>query len=244
MRFHGLRNRTVQLAICSSSTRGRSSCSASICPCMGCDLPVEASTSRSSLHFNRSSPNNARLLASVSQLARACRMRRPLDPSRSLTTIDSLMLICFQQTLDLTLYAHPVACELKFHLGQVAPDALFSIRYKTQNQLLCDQPPHQPLCVLEVVLAPSRSTVGECLCQVQTPYAAPTPATPIASTAPSIPSPLLQRSALAATSISGATHLAWWRTAPLRLRLRRARIHDSTIRTSYVRLFLQPCRPS
>src|SRR5258708_318347 len=73
----------------------------------------------------------------------------------------------FQQTLDLTLYAYPVACELKFHPGQVAPDALFPIRYKTQNQLLCDQPPHQPLRVLEVMLAPSRSTVGECLCQVQ-----------------------------------------------------------------------------
>jgi hypothetical protein len=31
----------------------------------------------------------------------------------------------FQQTLDLTLYAHPVACELKLHPGQVAPDALY-----------------------------------------------------------------------------------------------------------------------
>src|ERR1700694_1142431 len=28
----------------------------------------------------------------------------------------------FQQTLDLTLYAYPVACELKFHPGQVAPE--------------------------------------------------------------------------------------------------------------------------
>src|SRR5216683_4065837 len=41
-------------------------------------------------------------------------------------------------------------------------------------------------------------------------YMAPTPTTPIASTGPWIPSPLLPRPALAAKSIIAVGHSAWW----------------------------------
>ena len=85
--------RLFSLAICSSSNCCRSSWSASICRCMGCDLPVKASTSCSLVHFNRSSPSNASLSASVSPLARAWRIRRPLDPNKSVTSADSLIRI-------------------------------------------------------------------------------------------------------------------------------------------------------
>jgi hypothetical protein len=72
-----------------------------------------------------------------------------------------------KQTLNLTLQAHSVAYQLQLHPGQLAPEALFPIRYKTENQFLGGQPPHQPLRVLEVMLATSRSAVGKCLRQVQ-----------------------------------------------------------------------------
>src|SRR6266566_741392 len=43
-------------------------------------------------------------------------------------------------------------------------------------------------------------------------YTAPTPTTPIASSGPWIPSPLLPPLALAAKSIIGAGHSAWWQS--------------------------------
>src|SRR6266404_10010522 len=73
----------------------------------------------------------------------------------------------FEQTLHLTLQTYLVARELQFHPCQVAPSALFPMRDKTQDQLVCDQSPHQPLGILEVMLASPRGTVGECLRQLQ-----------------------------------------------------------------------------
>ena len=116
----------------------------------------------------------------------------------------------FQQTLHLTLQPYPVAPELQFHPRQVPPTALFPIRDKTQDQLVCDQPPHQPLGILEVMLAPPRGTVGECLRQLQTHVGLQPPTRPIASTGPWIPSLLPPPPALAAKLIIGVGHLAWW----------------------------------
>jgi hypothetical protein len=66
----------------------------------------------------------------------------------------------------LVLQSYPVAPKLQFHSGQVAPGALFSVRHKTQDQLLGDQPTHQPLGIFEVMLASSRSTIRKCLGQM------------------------------------------------------------------------------
>src|SRR5260370_32779819 len=73
----------------------------------------------------------------------------------------------FQQTLDLTLEPYPVAYQLQLHPGQVAPDGLPPVSYKTQNEFLCNQPSHQPFRVLEIMLAPSRSTIRKRLPQRQ-----------------------------------------------------------------------------
>src|SRR6266481_2437921 len=83
----------LSLAIWVSINCSRSSCNASISRCRGCALPVKASTSCSSVHCNRLSPNWASCLGSVSPAAKARRMRSPLAPSRSLTTMDSLIRI-------------------------------------------------------------------------------------------------------------------------------------------------------
>ena len=61
--------------------------------CIGCGLPVKASISCSSLHRKRSSPKAANFFGSLSPWAKAHRIRSPLTPKRSLTTLDSLMRI-------------------------------------------------------------------------------------------------------------------------------------------------------
>src|SRR5258708_653881 len=65
----------------------------------------------------------------------------------------------FQQTLHLILQSDSVACELHLHAGEAAPNTLFPVGHKTQDQLIGDQPPYQPLRIFEIMLAPSRSTV-------------------------------------------------------------------------------------
>src|SRR5438552_11999029 len=65
MRLHGLRDQTIELCDLPIISCSRSSCSASICRCIGCGLPVNASTSCSSLHFSRSSPKSANCFGSV-----------------------------------------------------------------------------------------------------------------------------------------------------------------------------------
>jgi hypothetical protein len=74
----------------------------------------------------------------------------------------------FQQALDLTIKPYSVAYQLQLHPGQVAPDTLLSTGHKTQDELLSNEPPHQPLRVLEIMLPPSASAVGKRLRQVQT----------------------------------------------------------------------------
>src|SRR5215468_3646096 len=60
----------------------------------------------------------------------------------------------FQQTLYLVLQSYSVARKLHLHAGQAAPNTLFPVGHKTQDQLIGDQPPHQPLRIFEVMLAP------------------------------------------------------------------------------------------
>jgi len=126
---------------------------------MGCALPVRASTSCSSgaqqplisqprqllgvrLPFGQC-PQNAKP-AGAQQIAHD---NRQLDPH------------LFQQTLHLVLQSYPVARELHLHPGHAAPSTLFPVGHKTQDQLVRDQPPHQPLGILKFMLAPPRSTV-------------------------------------------------------------------------------------
>src|ERR1039457_4666685 len=135
---------------------------------MGCTLPVRASTSCSSVHCNRSSPSWANFLGSVSPSAKACRMRSPLAPSKLLTTIDSLMRISSSRHSIWFCSRTRSRVELHLHAGEAAPNTLFPVGHKTQYQLIGDQPPHQPLGIFEVMLAPPRCTVGERLRQLQT----------------------------------------------------------------------------
>src|SRR5258708_32551723 len=72
-----------------------------------------------------------------------------------------------QQTLHLILQPHPVPCELRLLPRHAAPSTLLPIRNKAQDQLVRDQPPHQTFGVFEVVLAPTRGTVGQPLSPLQ-----------------------------------------------------------------------------
>src|SRR5215813_591371 len=155
-------------AICSSINCNRCSCKVSIPRCMGCTLPVNASTSCSSVQCNRSSPSSANCLGSLSPCAKACRMPSPLAPSKLLTTIDSLMRISSSRhsIWFCSRTRSRVSCTfMRVRLRHIRCSPSGD---KTQDQLIGDQPPHQPLRIFEIRLAPPRSTVGERLRQVQT----------------------------------------------------------------------------
>src|SRR5439155_7538141 len=97
--------------------------------------------------------------------------------------------------------------------GHAAPNTLFPVGHKTQDQFVSNQSAHQSLGILEIMLAPSRRTIGKRLRPGANAYAAPVPATPTASTGQSIPSPLLLPPDPVTRSVVGATGSAWWRTA-------------------------------
>ena len=65
----------------------------------------------------------------------------------------------FQPTLDLVLPSYSVARELQLPTGQAAPVTRFATGHKTQNQFVGDQPAHQPLRILEILLTPTGRTV-------------------------------------------------------------------------------------
>lgn len=68
-----------------------------------------------------------------------------------------------------TAKAHPVAYQLQLHPAQVPPDTLLPIWNKTEDEFLGDQLPYQPICILDVMLASSRSTVGKRSRQMKAP---------------------------------------------------------------------------
>ncbi len=91
--FSSWASRRSSDSIDSSILVSSSKCNFKICKWMGVGAPRSASISSSRLHFSFSSPNAANWTGSVIPFAKAVRMRRPLAPSRSLITPESLIRI-------------------------------------------------------------------------------------------------------------------------------------------------------
>ena len=94
-------------------------------------------------------------------------MRRPLTPSQSLTTLDSLIRASSRNASTWFLEAHSFAHQLQPPACHQSPCTLFRLRYKAQHPFAGQPTPPQTFRIPEIVLASLGRPVGLRLWQMQ-----------------------------------------------------------------------------